>query len=62
MSLIFATVNAGTNNFTNITIKSILQFHPSAKVLVVDVVPDKKFSPIDEDIMKNVEVVPGIRN
>ena len=58
--IVFSTVNAGTNTLTNITVKSILKFHPNAKVFVFDVVPKKRFTPIDEDIMKNVEVVKGI--
>lgn len=58
--LVFVTVNAGTNTFTNITAKSILKHHPSAKVFVVDVVPNQRFTPIDEEMMKNVEVIEGI--
>lgn len=58
--LVFSTVNAGTNTFTNITAKSILKHHPSAKVFVVDVVPNQRFTPIDEEMMKNVEVIEGI--
>ena len=63
--MIFCTVHAGKNIFTNITVKSILKFHPSAKIFIVDVTdPDtwlnEKFSPIDDDIMGNVEVISGI--
>ena len=60
--LTFVTVNAGTNTFTNITVKSILRHHPNAKVFIVDVprTPDKKFAPIEDDIMRNVEVMKGI--
>ena len=60
--LTFVTVNAGTNTFTNITVKSILKHHPNAKVFIVDVprTPDRKFVPIEDDIMRNVEVVKGI--
>lgn len=60
--LVFATVNAGTNTFTNITVKSILKFHPNAKVFVFDV-PRKaedKFAFIDDDMRGNVEVLKGI--
>lgn len=53
-------MNAGTSTFTNITIKSILQFHPTAKVFVFDVVPDSPFRPIDKSVMSNVEVLQGI--
>ena len=58
--MLFATVNAGTNTFTNITAKSILKFHPSAKVIVVDAVPERRFHWIDGDAPGNVEVVKGI--
>ena len=60
--LTFVTVNAGTNTFTNITVKSILRHHPNARVFIVDVprTPDKKFAPIEDDIMRNVEVMKGI--
>jgi len=60
--LVFATVNAGTNAFTNITLKSILKFHPNAKVFVFDVPrkPEDKFTFIDDDIKGNVEVLKGV--
>ena len=58
--LTFVTVNAGTNTFTNITVKSILRHHPNAKVFIVDAVPDKPFVPIEDDITKNIEVMRGI--
>ena len=35
--VVFCTVHAGQNKLTNITIKSILRFHPNAKVFVIDV-------------------------
>lgn len=35
--MIFCTVHAGKNRLTNITIKSILKFHPTAKIFVIDV-------------------------
>ena len=56
----FVTVNAGTNTFTNITLKTIFKYHPNAKVFVIDV-PKKdadSFHLIDE--MPNVEVVKGV--
>ena len=59
-SLIFCTVNCGTTNFTTITIKSILKFHPTAKVFVVDVVPSKKFIVQDKSLAGNIELVSGI--
>lgn len=64
-TMIFCTVHAGKNIFTNITVKSILKIHPSAKVFIVDVTDpgtwlNEKFSPIDDDIMGNVEVIRGI--
>ena len=60
--LVFATVNAGTNTFTNITIKSILKFHPNAKVFVFDVPrkPEDRFTFIDDDVKGNVDVVKGV--
>ena len=61
--MVFATVNAGTSTFTNITIKTILKFHPNAKVFVFDVPrrkPEDGFQFIDEDIKKNTEVLKGI--
>ena len=60
--LVFATVNAGTNTFTNITVKSILKFHPNAKVFVVDVpkTSEENFTLIDDDIKGNVEVLKGV--
>ena len=63
--MIFCTVHSGKNLFTNITVKSILKFHPTAKIFIVDVTdPDtwlkEKFCPIDDDIMGNVEVIKGI--
>ena len=61
-SLVFATVNAGTSTFTNITLKSILKHHPNAKAFVFDVprTPEDKFVFIDDDIRSNVEVLNGI--
>lgn len=59
-TLVFVVVNAGTNNFTNITAKSILHFHPSAKIFVVDVVPERRFSPLESIMMKNIEVIDGV--
>jgi hypothetical protein len=54
--MIFCTVHSGKNLFTNITVKSIFKFHPTAKIFIVDVTdPDtwlkEKFCPIDDDIM-----------
>lgn len=57
--MIFCTVNAGTNILTNITVKSILQLHPSSKIFVFDVCPNAPFTPIDQTVMANVEVVTG---
>ena len=61
----FCTVHAGESLLTNITVKSILKFHPTAKIFIIDVSdPDtwlkEKFSPVDDDIMGNVEVIKGI--
>ena len=53
-------MNAGTNSFTNITVKSILKFHPSAKVFIIDVFPERRFHQIDDDVLKNIEVIEGI--
>ena len=60
--LIFATVNAGTNTLTNITVKSISTLHTNAKVLAFDVPrkPEDKFTLIDDDIKDNVEVLKGV--
>ena len=59
---VFCTVNSGTNIFTNITIKSILKFHPTAHIFVIDTLVSGKdpFEPIEDDIMKNTEVIVGI--
>ena len=55
-------MNAGTNTFTNITIKSILKFHPNAKVFVFDVpkTDEENFTLIDDDVKGSVEVIKGI--
>ena len=60
--LVFATVNAGTNTFTNITVKSLLKFHPNAKVFVLDVPrkSDDKFTLIDDDVKGSVEILNGV--
>ena len=58
--MIFCTVNCGTNNFTNITVNSILKFHPQAKVFVVDVDASRKFVPKGRSLSENVEIIPGI--
>ena len=36
MSKVFCTVNANTSDLTSITAKSILKFHPAAKIFIVD--------------------------
>lgn len=61
-TMVFATVNAGTSTFTNITIKTILKFHPNAKVFVFDVPkkPEDGFQFIDDDIKRNTEVLKGV--
>ena len=58
--LVFVTVNAGTNDFTNVTVKSIFNFHPNAKVFVVDVKPESKFTLMDGGPKGDVEVIEGI--
>lgn len=58
--LVFCTVNAGTNTFTNITISSILQFHPDAKIFIIDALPHIPFIPTNESMQDNIEVIPGI--
>lgn len=61
-NLIFCTVNANSNEFTNITIKSILKFHPTAKIFIIDAFAKKGqcFQLINENLNKNVEVINGI--
>ena len=58
--MLFATVNAGTNLLTNITTRSILRHHPSAKVFVVDVKPEDPFELIAKSDSGNVEVLRGV--
>ena len=58
--MLFATVNAGTNILTNITLESIFRFHPSAKVVVVDVDPEKPFSLMDEKHSDGVDTMKGV--
>ena len=56
----FVTVNAGTNTFTNITLKTIFKHHPNAKAFVIDVPrnDEDRFHQIDE--MSGVEVIKGV--
>lgn len=56
----FVTVNAGTNTFTNITLKTIFKHHPNAKAFVIDVSrnDEGRFHQIDE--MSGVEVIQGV--
>ena len=56
----FVTVNAGTNTFTNITLKTIFKHHPNAKAFVIDVsrTAIDRFHLIDE--MPGIEVIPGV--
>ena len=60
-NLIFCTVNAGTNDFTNLTINSILKFHPQAKIFIIDAFKDdgQPFQLYNDNI-KNVEIINGI--
>ena len=61
-SLIFCTVNANSNIFTNITVKSILKFHPNAKVFIVDAFTKlgHNFKLIDEEDSNNIEIIAGL--
>lgn len=61
---VFCTIHAGQNKLTNITIKSVLKFHPKAKIFVIDVTSEKswlreKFYPIDNDVIDNIAVISG---
>ena len=58
--LIFCIVNLNTKELTTITIKSILHFHPLAKIFVVDTGDGDIFSSNDEIVSKNTEVLLGI--
>lgn len=65
MKMIFCIIHAGQNKLTNITMKSILHFHPQSKIFIVDVTSkegwlSEKFHLIDESISKNLEIVQGI--
>ena len=61
----FCTVHANNSILTNITVKSILKFHPDAKVFVSDITKlgtffTDQFVLIDDDIQDNVEVIYGV--
>ena len=60
-NLLFCTVNAGTDMFTSITIKSILKFHPNATIFVIDAFAKsgKAFSPMCDGIMDKVKILRG---
>ena len=61
-NLIFCIINANSNIFTNITIKSILKFYPTAKIFIIDAFANigYKFQLIDSEDSKNIEVINGI--
>lgn len=42
--MLFCIVNCGTNDLTSITAKSILRFHPTAKIFIVDVYYGNEFA------------------